>query len=327
MEESKKAKTNTANLVKNYIGIDIGGTTIKGAIINHSGDILREARIETSAKGDGEGLRNNVVALVNEMVMGYGGFKSSFGGIGIGCPGLIDSKRGMIVFSGNLGLNYYPLGSVVSDSLGMSVKVTNDANAAALGEAKFGAGKKYKDSILITLGTGVGGGIVVDGKLFEGGSSAGTEIGHTVIVEDGEPCTCGRKGCFEAYSSATALIRKTKEVMQENEDSAMWKKYNLKMVSGKTAFDYAETDEAAKSVVDWYVKYLACGVTNLANIFRPQVVMLGGGVAAQKDKLTKPVQKLLDKQIFAGQGYAGVKVVTASLGNKAGVYGAAALNM
>ena len=250
MEESKKAKTNTANFVKNYIGIDIGGTTIKGAIINHSGDILREARIETSTKGDGEGLRNNVVALVNEMVMGYGGFKSSFGGIGIGCPGLIDSKRGMIVFSGNLGLNYYPLGSVVSDSLGMSVKVTNDANAAALGEAKFGAGKKYKDSILITLGTGVGGGIVVDGKLFEGGSSAGTEIGHTVIVEDGEPCTCGRKGCFEAYSSATALIRKTKEVMQENEDSAMWKKYNLKMVSGKTAFDYAETDEAAKSVVD-----------------------------------------------------------------------------
>ncbi len=246
MEESKKAKTNTANLVKNYIGIDIGGTTIKGAIINHSGDILREARIETSAKGDGEGLRNNVVALVNEMVMGYGGFKSSFGGIGIGCPGLIDSKRGMIVFSGNLGLNYYPLGSVVSDSLGMSVKVTNDANAAALGEAKFGAGKKYKDSILITLGTGVGGGIVVDGKLFEGGSSAGTEIGHTVIVENGEPCTCGRKGCLEAYSSATALIRKTKEIMQENEDSAMWKKYNLKMVSGKTAFDYAETDEAAK---------------------------------------------------------------------------------
>ena len=157
MEESKKAKTNTANLVKNYIGIDIGGTTIKGAIINHSGDILREARIETSAKGDGEGLRNNVVALVNEMVMGYGGFKSSFGGIGIGCPGLIDSKRGMIVFSGNLGLNYYPLGSVVSDSLGMSVKVTNDANAAALGEVKFGAGNKYKDSILITLGTGLGG--------------------------------------------------------------------------------------------------------------------------------------------------------------------------
>jgi len=281
MEESKKAKTNTANFVKNYIGIDIGGATIKGAIINHSGDILREARIETSTKGDGEGLRNNVVALVNEMVMGYGGFKSSFGGIGIGCPGLIDSKRGMIVFSGNLGLNYYPLGSVVSDSLGMSVKATNDANAAALGEAKFGAGKKYKDSILITLGTGVGGGIVVDGKLFEGGSSAGTEIGHTVIVEDGEPCTCGRKGCFEAYSSATALIRKTKEVMQENEDSAMWKKYNLKMVSGKTAFDYAETDEAAKSVVDWYVKYLACGVTNLANIFRPQVVMLSAVRAAQ----------------------------------------------
>ncbi len=320
-------KSKTVNILKNYIGIDIGGTTIKGAIINRNGDMLFEANIETGKKGDGEELRNNVVQLINEMIMSNGGFKNSFSGIGIGCPGLIDSKRGIVVFSGNLGLSYYPLGSAISDSIGLPVKVTNDANAAALGEAKFGAGKKYRDSILITLGTGVGGGIVVEGKLFEGGSSAGTEIGHTVIVEDGESCTCGRKGCFEAYSSATALINKTRAVMQKNKNSVMWKNYNLDTVSGKTAFDYAQTDAAAKSVVDWYVKYLACGVTNLANVFRPQVIMLGGGVAEQKDKLTKPVQELLDKQIFAGMGYAGIKVVTASLGNKAGVYGAAALMM
>lgn len=314
-----------ANVLKNYIGVDIGGTCIKGIIINRSGDILYEDSIATGTEKDGDILTGLIVELINRMIMSNGGFKASFAGVGIGCPGLIDSKRGTVVFSGNLGLKYYELGNKVSERIGMPVKITNDANAAALGEAKFGAGKKYKDSILITLGTGVGGGIVIDGKLFEGGSSAGTEIGHTVIVEDGEPCTCGRKGCFEAYSSATALIRKTRDVMEQNRSSAMWDKYTPETISGKTAFDFYYTDAAAKSVVDWYIKYLACGITNLANVFRPQVVMLGGGVAAQKQKLTNPLQALLDKQIFAGQSYALVKIVTASLGNKAGAYGAAAL--
>ena len=124
--------------------------------------------------GNGDLLAKNIVELINKMIMANGGLKSSFAGVGIGCPGLIDSKNGVVVFAGNLGLSYYPLGRTVSEKLGMSVKLTNDANAAALGEAKYGAGKKYKDSILITLGTGVGGGIVVEGKLFEGGNSSGT---------------------------------------------------------------------------------------------------------------------------------------------------------
>lgn len=310
-----------------YIGIDIGGTTIKGIIIDGTAKVFAHDSIETGERDGGNALCTNIVTLIDRMLEIAKIDKSECKGIGIGCPGLIDSKNGKVVFAGNLKLKNFALANIVSEKTGLHVRLTNDANAAALGEAKFGAGKKYRDSILITLGTGVGGGIIIDGKLFEGGNSAGTEIGHTVIDEDGEPCTCGRKGCFEAYSSATALMRKTKAVMQENKDSAMWNTYKLETVSGKTAFDYVGMDAAAKSVVDWYVKYLACGVTNLANIFRPQVIMLGGGVAAQKEKLTKPVQELLDKQIFAGQGYAGVKVVTASLGNEAGVYGAAALMM
>ncbi|MCH5321775.1 MAG: ROK family protein [Eubacterium sp.] len=313
------------NKVKNYIGIDIGGTTVKGIITNYNGDILYEDHIATGIAMDGDVLSNRIVELINNLIMANGGFKSSFSGVGIGCPGLIDSKRGMVIFAGNLGLKYYPLGGKISENLGMPVKITNDANAAALGEAKFGAGKKYKDSILITLGTGVGGGIVINGKLFEGGNSAGTEIGHTVIVEDGESCTCGRKGCLEAYSSATALIRQTRRAMEENRNSLMWKTYNLDTVSGKTAFDYAKTDITAKIVIDNYIKHLACGIINLANIFRPQVVMLGGGVSNQKKNLTAPLQKILDKELFAGQTYAPVKVVTASLGNKAGALGAAAL--
>lgn len=315
------------NITKKIIGVDIGGTTIKAAMISYDGTILCHNSTPTKCGDNGELLCADIVALINDLIFKQNVIKSEIVGVGIGCPGLIDSQKGIVVFAGNLQLKYCPLASKVSDSLGLPVKITNDANAAALGEAKFGAGKKYKDSILITLGTGVGGGIVIDGKLFEGGSSAGTEIGHTVIVEDGEPCTCGRRGCFEAYSSATALMRKTRTIMQENKDSAMWNTYNLETVLGKTAFDYADTDKAAKSVVDWYVKYLACGVTNLANVFRPQVIMLGGGVSEQKERLTQPVQDLLDKQIFAGTTYAGVKVVTASLGNEAGVYGAAALMM
>lgn len=312
---------------KLFIGVDIGGMSAKGVVINRDGEILSEQSVVTGNGQGGEELSNNIVAMVNDLVMANGGLKSAFAGVGIGCPGLIDSKNGVVVFAGNLGLNYYPLGREISDKLGMPVKLTNDANAAAWGEAKFGAGKKYKDSILITLGTGVGGGIVIDGKLFEGGNSAGTEIGHTVIVENGESCTCGRKGCLEAYASATAIIRQTRNAMEANRNSAMWNTYTLETVTGKTAFEYAETDITAKSVVDNYVSHLACGITNLVNIFRPQVVMLGGGVSNQKENLTRPLQKILDKELFAGQSYAPVKIVTASLGNKAGAFGAAALFM
>ncbi len=310
-----------------YIGIDIGGTTVKGIIIDDKANEFSHDSIETGERDGGNALCTNIVTLIDRMLESAKIEKSECNGIGIGCPGMIDSRNGKVVFAGNLKLKDFPLACIVSDKTGLPVKLTNDANAAALGEARFGAGKKYKDSILITLGTGVGVVIIIDGKLFEGGSSAGTEIGHTVIVEDGYPCTCGRKGCFECYSSATALIRKTKEIMREDKNSAMWQTYNLDTVSGKTAFDYADTDKSAKSVVDWYVKYLACGITNFANVFRPQVIMLGGGVSEQGEKLSTPVQKFLDKQIFAGTGYAPVKVVKASLGSKAGAFGAAALNM
>ncbi len=307
------------------IGIDIGGMTVKGAVVTKGGEILCHKSVPTRKGGNGEELSDDIVGLVNGMLAEQNLSKEDIAGVGVGCPGLINSKDGVVVFAGNLDLNDSPLADLVGRKLGMSVKLTNDANAAALGEAKFGSGRKYKDSILITLGTGVGGGIVIDGKLFEGGSSAGTEIGHMVIEYGGEPCTCGRRGCFEAYSSATALIKKTAKAMEENRNSAMWKTYTPATVNGKTAFEYCDTDEAAKGVVDWYIERLACGITNLANVFRPQVVMLGGGVSNQGERLTQPLQKLLDKEIMGGQAYAPVKVVTASLGNDAGALGAAAL--
>ena len=209
----------------------------------------------------------------------------------------------------------------------MPVTVTNDANAAALGEAAFGAGKEYSDSVFITLGTGVGGGIIMGGKLFAGGKNVGAEIGHMVIKHGGEKCTCGRKGCFEAYSSATALIRDTRRAMEEDKTSALWKCGGLDKVTGRTAFDFCESDETAKKVVDGYIYDLACGIINLANIFRPQAVILGGGIAEQGERLIVPLQERLDAKVFGGQGYAPVKIVKASLGNLAGALGSAKLVM
>ena len=312
---------------KYYIGIDIGGLTVKGIIMERDGSPLAQGSIATGSKDGGNAMCINIAALISKMADESKINLSEAVWVGVGCPGLIDSKNGTIVFAGNLGLENFPLGKAISNKVGLPVKVTNDANAAALGEAKFGAGKEYSDSILVTLGTGVGGGIIIDGKLFEGGKSAGTEIGHTVIETNGYPCTCGRWGCFECYASATALMRKTKDAMEEDTGSEMWKTYTPQTVSGKTPFEYAETDIAAKQVVDWYVKHLACGITNLANVFRPQVVMLGGGVSEQGERLTVPVQRLVDKELFAGTDFAPVKVVKASLGSRAGAYGAAALWM
>lgn len=311
-------------MAKYYLGIDVGGMSVKAIILDSKGRPLGEDCTPTPAGG--EELCDAIAELANSLMAKCGGQKEEVA-VGIGCPGVIDSERGVLVFSGNLRLKNFPLASKIESRIGIPVKVTNDANAAALGEAKFGAGKNYKDSILVTLGTGVGGGIIIDGKLFEGHDSAGAEIGHMVIERHGDHCTCGRRGCFEAYCSATALIRRTKLQMEENPGSAMWTKYTADSATGKTAFEFCDSDIAAKEVVDWYMMYLACGLVNLANIFRPEVIMLGGGVSEQGERLTVPLQKLVNKELFGGTAYAPVKIVRAALGGKAGAYGAAALVM
>ena len=301
-----------------YIGIDIGGTTIKGAVIDEKGRLYGEDSVVTVKGGE---ILNCIVTLCNRLMKLN---REEVKGIGIGCAGVINSADGVVVQANNLRLNDFPIVKLLQEKINLPVKISNDANVAALGEAKFGAGKNYKNSILVTLGTGVGGGIIIDGKLFEGNKSAGAEIGHIVIKHGGEPCSCGRRGCFEAYSSATALKRRTKWAMEEDAGSAMWKKYTSETVSGKTAFEFADCDHSARKVVDWYIDYLACGLINLANAFRPEVIMLGGGVSNQGEELTKPLQEILDREIFAGS-YAPVKVTIATLGSSAGVYGAVAL--
>ncbi len=316
-----------AEVRKYYVGIDLGGTFIKGGIVDDLGNIIYQDKTPTESEFGATRVATNITNLAKSLMERVGLCAEDVEGIGMGVPGMIDSKAGNVTYSNNLKWKDFHIGETVSALTGLRVKIANDANVAALGEAKFGAAKGCDNMVMFTLGTGVGGGIVAEGKLLEGNKSAGAEIGHMVVVQGGEQCTCGRRGCLEAYASATALIRDTKRAMEAHKDSKMWKIGSLDAVTGKTVFDYADSDPYAKAVVESYIEHLACGITNVANIFRPETVLLGGGVCAQGDTLVKPLQKILDKEIFAGELGPQVKILVAELGNSAGLLGAAALLM
>ena len=312
--------------MKYYAGLDLGGTFVKCGIVDEEGNILIKDKIPTGKERPFEAIAADMAAFVKALAERAGVEVTA---VGIGSPGTIDSKNGMIVYANNLGWKKVSLAKEIKKHLGIPVALTNDANAAALGEQFCGAGKAYQSLVLVTLGTGVGAGVVLDGQLFEGFRSAGTEIGHEVIRVGGEKCTCGRRGCFEAYSSATALIRQTKRAMEKNPESALWKVAGtLDNVDGKTVFDGAELgDPTAKRVVNNYIRYLAEGITNIVNSYRPEAVLLGGGVCAQGDTLLLPLKRMVARRAYGGMRYAPVFIGVASLGNDAGLCGAARLAM
>ena len=316
-----------AELRKYYVGIDLGGTFIKGGIVDDLGNIILEDKTPTESEKGATMVATNIANLAKSLMAKAGLIPDDVVGIGMGVPGMIDSKKGVVVYSNNLNWKDFAISEEVEKQTGLQVKIANDANVATLGEVTFGAAKGCNDAIMLTLGTGVGGGIVVGGNLVEGNESAGAELGHAVIQYNGEQCTCGRKGCLEAYASATALIRDTKRAMEAHKDCKMWEIGSLDEVNGKTAFDYKDTDVYAKEIVERYIEMLAFGITNFANIFRPEAVILGGGVCAQGDALVKPLQAIVDRDIFAGELGPKVPIVIAELGNSAGLLGGAALLM
>ena len=311
-----------------YIGIDVGGTFVKAGIVDENGNIVADGKIASECDKGGNKLAENAATLVMRLLEKSGISKDQIVGAGMGFPGFIDSKNGIVVYSNNVRLSDFPVVEIMQAKLGLKVKVANDANVAALGEKMFGAGKEYNDMVMITLGTGVGAGIIIDGKLFEGNRSAGAEIGHMLLVHGGEQCTCGRKGCFEAYSSATALIRDTRRAMQNHKDSLMWEIGSIDTVTGKTPFDYAKKDKYAAEVVNNYIEMLGSALTDIANIFRPEAIIIGGGVCAQGDNLIVPLKQKIQSELF-GADFGSPEVVLriAELGNKAGLLGAAALFM
>ena len=306
-----------------YVGIDLGGTYIKAGLVNTKGEIIKFARIPTQSSQPAEVVLNDIEMLIKELLEGQ---KGKLCGIGIGIPGLVDGTRKNVVIAPNLRWKNVAVAERYERKFGCVTTLSNDANCAGLGEARFGPGSKYRTSVFLTLGTGVGGAIIIDGKLYEGNACAGAEIGHMIIRAGGNQCACGNKGCYETYASATALVRDTKKAMEADKQSKMWEVGSLDSVSGKTAFDYYEIDLSAKKVVDTYVENLTIGIVNIANIFRPEAVILGGGIAKQGANLTDRVEKLLKASIFAGNLGPQVKILSASLA-EAGVVGAASLNM
>lgn len=314
-----------------YMGIDLGGTNIAAAIVNEKFEIVARAKVPTGAHRPPEEIVADMGKLCLDLMESQGLTVADFHSAGIGTPGIADTERGVVDNAHNLGMyNNFPLVELLRSHVPFEkIFLANDANAAAYGEALCGAAKGAKNAIMVTLGTGVGGGIVLDGKLYTGFNFAAGELGHMAIVYDGLPCTCGQKGCWEAYSSATALIKHTREVMQENPDSLMWKESaTLDAVDGRTAFEASKKgDAAAQAVVDWYVGHLACGIINLLNIFQPDVLCIGGGICGEGDYLLRPLQALVEKNQFMTDVSLQSKLRIATLGNDAGILGAALLGL
>lgn len=310
------------------IGCDIGGMSIKSALVNEKGEIIKKFRLPIDHSLTQEEMIHALANQINDEIAKASLDKDEIKGIGIGCPGAVNTVTGYCEFSGNLNWNMLPVCYLLSADTGLPARICNDANAAMLGEAKFGAGKDFHNLILITLGTGVGGGLFLNGELYEGVEGKGGELGHVIIEKDGRPCTCGLHGCLEAYASATALIKRTKESMLEHKDSKMWEfcEGDIEKADGRTAFECTKLgDIYAKAVVDEYEDYLALGIMNFCNIFRPEAVLLGGGVSAQKEYLTSAIEERLEKVSYGFKRMPKVKILVTALGNDAGVLGAAAL--
>ncbi len=312
------------------IGLDLGGTFIKGGLVDDGGKIVAKSKIPTRIQAGPEAVAADMAAQALALIADAGVKKEDVRGIGIGSPGAIDSENGIVNYANNLtGWIDVPLAAYINAKTGLGVKVSNDANVAALGETMFGAGKGYENAVMITLGTGVGGGVICNGRLYEGNESKGAELGHMVVKAGGARCNCGRRGCLEAYASATALIRETKKAMKKHPESAMWKfSPDIDEVDGRTSFECAKAgDAAAAKVVDDYLYYLAEGLLNYCNIFRPQVIILGGGVCAQGDYLIGRLDDIMSRAHYGYRGAPAVKLVIATLGNDAGLIGAASLIM
>lgn len=314
----------------NYIGIDLGGTNIVASVVNEKHEILGSGKMKTDLPRPANAIFDDMAQASRIAVSNAGLSMDDIVCVGVGAPGTVNQETGHIEFSNNLKFDNLPARDMLEERLGKKVYLENDANCAALGEAYAGCGNGVKNFVAVTLGTGVGSGIIIDGKVVNGVNFAAGECGHMVINIDGEPCTCGRRGCWEAYASATALIRQTKAAMGENPDSYMWQLVNENngKVSGRTAFDAVRKgDVAGKEVVDTYIKYVAEGIINIINALQPAVVCVGGGICNEGDTLLVPLRERIEASRFSIHAMKQTKIMKAELGNDAGIIGAAILGM
>lgn len=309
-----------------YIGIDIGGTNIACGIVDDDLNIVARAKVKTNAPRPYAEILENIKKSVRLACEELGIKPSDAYSIGIGCPGTCNTD-GVVEYSNNLGFVNVPIRADIEAEFGVKTYLGNDADAAAFGEFVAGAAKGADNAIVITLGTGVGSGIIINGKIYSGSNCAGGEIGHTVIVADGRPCTCGRKGCFEAYSSATGLTKMTAEAAEAQPNSLLAKQIEEDGKCGaRTAYLAMKKGcPVGKFVTEQYVKYLACGIANTINIFQPDILCVGGGVCNEGDTLMVPLRKAVAEQVYSKNSKKNTEIAVCSLGNDAGIIGAAML--
>lgn len=310
------------------IGIDLGGTNIVAGVMDDHYQLLAKAKCKTNASRPAREIVTDMARMAREAAEKAGVSMSEVAHVGVGSPGTCNAANGIVEYANNLGFDHVPIKAWLEEDLHIPVSIENDANAAALGEALAGAARGARSCVCITLGTGVGGGIILDGKVYSGFNYAGAELGHMVIMVDGEDCTCGRQGCWEAYASATALVRQTRRAMEAHPDSTMWKiAGSLDNVDGRTAFDGMRAgDEAASQVVENYVHYVACGLINVINIFQPEVLCIGGGICKEGETLLKPIREYIFQERYSKFCEQQTRLCVAELGNDAGVIGAACLD-
>ena len=308
------------------LGIDLGGTNIVAGVVDENFKIISTAKRKTNCPRPANEIIDDMAAVAMEAIEAAGLKKEDIDAAGVGSPGAINPIDGIVCYANNLEFFNVPMADMLTERTGIDFFVENDANSAAYGEFLAGAGKGTNNFVMITLGTGVGGGVIINGKIYSGSNYAGAELGHSVISMDGEMCTCGRQGCWEAYASATALIRQTKQAMIKYADSIMWElcSRDINAVNGITAFDaMRKGDKAGKAVVDKYIQYIAAGIANNINIFQPEVICIGGGISKEGDNLIIPLKSFVDGENYARNIEKKAEIRVAELGNDAGIIGAA----
>ena len=311
------------------IGVDLGGTNIATGVVNEKNEIVGRGKVKTNAPRPAEAIFDSIKEAVDMAVVNAGINYSDVVSVGIGTPGSVNKDTGAIEFSNNLKFNNVPAKEMLEERLKKPVYLENDANAAALGEAVAGCGNGVKDFVANTLGTGVGSGIIINGKIHRGSNFCGGEMGHMVINVDGIPCNCGRKGCWEKYASATALVSQAVEAMQGNKASLLWQtcEGDLNKVEGKTIFEALDMgDETAKQVVDKYLYYVAIGLANVINALQPEIVCIGGGISGQGEKILEPIRQIVKAERYSVYAEKQATILRATLGNDAGIIGAALLD-
>lgn len=314
------------------VGIDLGGTHIAVGVVDENNNILKKISAPTLAQRGPSEITKDMASLSVRVCEELGlGLLSDIKSVGIASPGTVNPSTGKIEYANNIKMIDFPITEEFSKFSGVpkeKIEIGNDANLAAYGETVAGAAKNANSAVMVTLGTGVGGGIVIDGKLVCGSAYGGAEIGHMVIEYGGRKCTCGRSGCFEAYGSATALVAFTREYYAKSNSPIIAEicSGDPAKIGGKTAFIAARRgDKGASEVVTYYINHLACGIANLINIFQPEVLLIGGGICNEGDALLLPLKEKVKKEIYSADKELKTDIRIATLGNDAGIIGAAAL--